>query len=54
MPNDDIQGPSDANYMIKTLKAKKVYIVDDQETYSTGLADAAGDAPEGEGRHGHP
>lgn len=42
VPNDAIQGPSDAKYMISQLKAKKVYIIDDEETYSTGLADAAG------------
>jgi branched-chain amino acid transport system substrate-binding protein len=42
VPHDGIQGPSDAAYMITKLKAKKVYIIDDQETYSTGLADAAG------------
>ena len=41
VPHDGIQGPSDAAYMITKLHAKKVYIVDDQETYSTGLADAA-------------
>ncbi len=42
VPHDGIQGPSDAAYMIKYLHAKKVYIIDDEETYSTGLADAAG------------
>jgi branched-chain amino acid transport system substrate-binding protein len=41
VPNDAVQGPSDAAYMIKYLHAKKVYIIDDEETYSTGLADAA-------------
>ena len=41
VPHDGIQGPSDAAYMITKLHAKKVYIIDDQETYSTGLADAA-------------
>jgi len=41
VPHDGIQGPSDAEYMIKYLHAKKVTIIDDQETYSTGLADAA-------------
>lgn len=40
VPHDGIQGPSDADYMVDKLKAKKVYIIDDQETYSTGLADA--------------
>src|SRR5712692_3569172 len=40
VPGDYIQGPSDANYMIKTLHVKKVVILDFQEPYSTGLADA--------------
>jgi|SRR5581483_2048535 len=40
VPGDYIQGPSDANFMIKTLKVKKVVIMDFQEPYSTGLADA--------------
>jgi branched-chain amino acid transport system substrate-binding protein len=39
VPPDAIQGPTAANYIIKTLKYKRVYIIDDQETYSTGLAD---------------
>src|SRR5438046_2694737 len=38
-PNDGQQGPTVANYMTKTLKWKRVYIIDDQETYSQGLAD---------------
>ena len=41
IPGDYIQGPTDANYMIKTLKVKKVVLIDFQEPYSTGLADAA-------------
>ncbi len=40
VPGDYIQGPTDANYMIKTLKVKKVVIMDFQEPYSTGLASA--------------
>ena len=40
VPGDYIQGPSDANYMIKALKVKKVVILDFQEPYSVGLADA--------------
>jgi branched-chain amino acid transport system substrate-binding protein len=40
VPADDIQGPTDANYMIKTLKVKKVVVVDFQEPYSQGLAGA--------------
>ena len=39
VPPDAIQGPTAANYIIKKLKYKRVYIIDDQETYSTGLAD---------------
>jgi len=40
VPGDYIQGPSDANFMMKTLKVKKVVIMDFQEPYSVGLADA--------------
>src|SRR5919201_474572 len=39
VPPDAIQGTTAANYILKTLKLKRVYIIDDQETYSTGLAD---------------
>jgi branched-chain amino acid transport system substrate-binding protein len=39
VPNDGQQGPTVANYMTKTLKWKRVYVIDDQETYSQGLAD---------------
>jgi branched-chain amino acid transport system substrate-binding protein len=41
VPGDYIQGPSDANFMINTLKVKKVVLLDFQEPYSLGLADAA-------------
>ena len=41
VPNDDAQGPTVANFIAKTIGAKKVLIVDDQESYSTGLADSA-------------
>jgi branched-chain amino acid transport system substrate-binding protein len=40
VPGDYIQGPSDANYMIKSLKVKKVVLLDFQEPYSTGLSDS--------------
>ena len=40
VPGDYIQGPSDANFMIKK-GAKKVVIIDFQEPYSQGLAQAA-------------
>jgi len=39
--SDKAQGRSDAEYMVKKLKAKKVVIIDDQEAYSTGLANSA-------------
>jgi branched-chain amino acid transport system substrate-binding protein len=34
---DSVQGPEDANYIVKNLKPKGLMIVDDQEAYSTGL-----------------
>ena len=40
VPGDYVQGPSDANFMIKSLKVKKVVILDFQEPYSLGLAAA--------------
>jgi branched-chain amino acid transport system substrate-binding protein len=39
VPPDAAQGTSVANFIIKKLKYKRVYIIDDQEAYSTGLAD---------------
>jgi branched-chain amino acid transport system substrate-binding protein len=39
VPPDSAQGTSVANFIIKKLKYKRVYIIDDQEAYSTGLAD---------------
>jgi branched-chain amino acid transport system substrate-binding protein len=39
VPNDGAQAPVVANWMTKKLKWKRVYIIDDQETYSQGLAD---------------
>ena len=39
VPNDDVQAPTVGKYMTNTLKWKRVYIIDDQETYSQGLAD---------------
>jgi branched-chain amino acid transport system substrate-binding protein len=39
VPNDAQQAPVVANWMTKKLKWKRVYIIDDQETYSQGLAD---------------
>ncbi len=37
---DSVQGPQDANYIVKTLHPKDLMIVDDQEAYSTGLVSA--------------
>jgi branched-chain amino acid transport system substrate-binding protein len=38
VPNDAVQAPTVANYIAGKLKAKRVYVIDDQETYSQGLA----------------
>jgi len=40
VPGDYIQGPTDAHYMVDKLKANKVVLLDFQEPYSVGLADA--------------
>ncbi len=37
VPNDDVQGPQDANFAINKLHVKHVYIIDDEEAYSEGL-----------------
>jgi branched-chain amino acid transport system substrate-binding protein len=45
VPNDSVQGPTDADYMASKLgvsSGDSVMIVDDQESYSTGLADIVG------------
>jgi branched-chain amino acid transport system substrate-binding protein len=39
VPRDDDQGPTDATYMADELGATKVMVIDDQSSYSTGLAD---------------
>ena len=39
MPNDAVQAPTVANYITGKLKAARVYVIDDQEVYSQGLAD---------------
>ena len=47
VPNDGVQGPTDADYMTSTLgvaSGDSVMVVDDQESYSTGLADIVGKA----------
>ena len=37
---DAFQGPNMANYMMDTLKAKSVFVLDDSGAYGVGLADA--------------
>jgi branched-chain amino acid transport system substrate-binding protein len=37
---DSVQGPQDANYIVKNLHPKSLMIIDDQEAYSTGLVGA--------------
>jgi branched-chain amino acid transport system substrate-binding protein len=39
VPKDSVQGPTDAKYIADELGAKKVVVVDDQTSYSTGIAD---------------
>ncbi|MGZ8715677.1 MAG: branched-chain amino acid ABC transporter substrate-binding protein [Gaiellaceae bacterium] len=52
VPNDGVQGPTAAGYMQSTLGVKSgdtVMVVDDQESYSTGLADIVGTSLTGKG-----
>ena len=37
VPNDNVQGPQDANYVVNHLHPKAVLIIDDDEAYSQGL-----------------
>jgi branched-chain amino acid transport system substrate-binding protein len=39
VPNDNVQGPTVANYIRLKVKAQRVVIIDDQEAYSQGLSD---------------
>jgi len=36
--NDSVQGPSDADYVVKVLKDTKVYVANDASTYGEGIA----------------
>lgn len=38
---DDSQGPAGADFLVSTLKAKKVYVLNDKTPYGQGLADQA-------------
>jgi branched-chain amino acid transport system substrate-binding protein len=39
VPNDDVQGPTDANYIADTIGAKNVFVMDDQSSYGVNLSD---------------
>ena len=39
VPTDDVQGPTIGNYILEVLGASTVFIIDDQTSYSVGLAD---------------
>jgi branched-chain amino acid transport system substrate-binding protein len=49
VPKDSVQGPTDAKYMVDELGVKNVLIVDDQTSYSTGIADVLEDELKKEG-----
>ena len=52
VPNDGVQGPTAASFMFEKLGVKSgdsVMVVDDQESYSTGLADIVGQSLTGKG-----
>lgn len=44
VPTDDLQGPTIGDYIIEELGASSVFIIDDQTSYSVGLADQIEDA----------
>ena len=46
VPNDAAQGPTIGEFIAEELDAQSVFIVDDQTSYSTGLADSATEALE--------
>ncbi|MCU4183671.1 branched-chain amino acid ABC transporter substrate-binding protein [Acidiferrimicrobium sp. IK] len=39
LADDSAQGPGDANYLVKTLGAKTIAVIDDKSSYGQGLAD---------------
>jgi branched-chain amino acid transport system substrate-binding protein len=46
---DDFQGPAGAEFAVKTLGAKKIFVIQDKTAYGTGLAEAFKAAAEGFG-----
>ncbi len=49
VPTDDAQGPTDGNFLANQLGVTSLYVIDDQSSYSVGLADAATTAFEAAG-----
>jgi len=49
VPNDDAQGPVVASFIINVLKSKSAFLIDDKTSYSTSLANIAGEALEAAG-----
>ena len=47
--NDDTQGEVDGNFIAKTLQAKNVFVVDDNQAYSAGVADKVFSALQADG-----
>ena len=41
---DDVQGPAGADFAVNTLKAKKIFVLNDKSAYGQGLAQAFKDA----------
>jgi branched-chain amino acid transport system substrate-binding protein len=49
VPNDSAQGPTDATFIARTLRARTAWVVDDGSSYSTGLAQSAAERLRREG-----
>ncbi len=49
VPNDAAQGPTIGEFIANELEAESVFVIDDQTSYSTGLADSAIESLENEG-----
>ncbi len=49
VPNDNYQGPTDGNFIYNQLGVTSLFVIDDQTSYSTGLADLATDTFEADG-----
>jgi branched-chain amino acid transport system substrate-binding protein len=49
VPTDAVQGPTDGNFLFNELGATNLFVIDDQTSYSVGLADEASAAFEAAG-----